>query len=403
LNFALLYDELPLVKIIDRFDQTLEGRYIILNSTGELIFDSYSTYTNLNVPIEDILNGKEVITNNDKTYYVQAITKTNGGYSAVHIVSQDEIGGSQNAQYIFIIFGILTIISLFMYTISAYTVSSKVNMVIHGMEKLGSNNLSYRIPVNMKSRNEFTTISKKLNEMGGQLEDMIHREYITELNKKNAELAALQSWINPHFLYNTLEMIRLKSLEDGNQEVSDMIVLLAKLFRNIAKSEKYISIFEETNTCNMYLDLLSHRYNYNFMYEMNINPETLQYGIPKNVLQPIIENYFVHGMKKDKNENELNITAKMENGNIVFIFEDNGRGMRDEELSTLRYRLGSYEEFQETKYGLLNIQKRIKLIYGKHYGISIDSNYNKGTKIVLKIKALSCEKIEIITEENKNS
>ncbi len=398
INFAVLYDGLPLEKIIDRFYQTLIGRYLIINSEGEMIFDSYGTYESMGGLMDEILLEKETINHNGNTYYAQFIKKKSGKYTAVHIASQDEIGHSAFSGYIFIVFGILAVASILMHVTSALTVSAKVKLVLDGMENIGSNNLSYRIPVDTKSNNEFSAISQKLNEMGAQLEDTIHREYITEIKKKNAELAALQSWINPHFLYNTLEMIRLKSLEDGNQEVSEMIVLLAKLFRNIAKSDKYITIFEETNTCSMYLDLLSHRYNYKFSYDMSISPETLQYCIPKNILQPIIENYFVHGMKKNEEENELNIEARLENNDVVITFSDNGLGIQESEYLKLKQKLNDYNSYEETKFGLLNIQKRLKLIYGDSHGIDIESQYGKGTNITLRIRALLCSDTDNIQE-----
>ena len=158
------------------------------------------------------------------------------------------------------------------------------------MTQIGSNNLSYRIPRSRRT-DEFSFIAERFNEMCDELEDKVNKVYIYDLKQKSAELYALQASINPHFLYNTLEAIRGRLAMDGNIDAAEMVVLLSKLYRNQIKGKMFITLREEISQCNIYLELFSIRYDGNFQCSFDLPPEIMKYGIPKNTLQPILENY----------------------------------------------------------------------------------------------------------------
>ena len=149
-----------------------------------------------------------------------------------------------------------------------------------------------------------------------ELQDVINRGYVSEIKKKNAELKALQAGINPHFLYNTLEAIRIKAYDDGNGEVADMIVLMANLYRGIVRSDTFIPIGKEINICRMYLRIISMRYADKLDCEITMDPQIMEYGIPKNLLPPIIENYFEHGIREGSLDNRYTIRGNLQDGNI---------------------------------------------------------------------------------------
>ena len=137
---------------------------------------------------------------------------------------------------------------------------------------------------------ELNTIASDFNEMCIDLSEYIQQVYIYEISKKNAEIEALQAQINPHFIYNTLEAIRMSATSQGNESVSQMILLLAKLFRNIVKEENMVTIETEINNSTLYLDLFQIRYNNKFSYDIQVPQHIRSLGIPKHILQPIIEN-----------------------------------------------------------------------------------------------------------------
>ena len=396
-NFVVMYDTRVLDKIMDEYVGTTNGRFLIINDQGDIIYDSYGDYKKKFLNYEAVLSGQEKIVIENDTYYVQTIKDDYKQYAAVHLISETELGLDKTLfpRYIVIVFFTIVTIYSVLYVASAYFATKKVESVIKGMHKIGTHNLHYRIPVNAKNKmkDEFQEIAIKFNEMCDQLQTFIEMEYINELKKKNAELSALQSWIDPHFLYNTLEVIRIKALDDGNADVSEMIVLLANLFRNIVKEDQVISIYKEANICQMYLSVLLLRFSDNFIYNIDIAPNVMQYGIPKNIIQPLIENYFVHGIKKGSYDNEFNLRATMDKGDIVFVLEDNGLGIDSERLKILQDQLSKLKSVGKTGDALFNVHERIIIIYGKKYGLSVKSVQNKGTQVELRIKALTCEEI----------
>jgi two-component system sensor histidine kinase YesM len=230
--------------------------------------------------------------------------------------------------------------------------------------------------------------------MCNELESTINREYVNEIKKKNAELQALQAGINPHFLYNTLEAIRIKAIDDGSNNVAEMIVLLAHLYRSIVRDQTFIPIRKEINMCEMYLNIFSLRYASNLDYDINIEPQLMEYGIPKNLLQPIIENYFVHGIRLNNEYNRFTIHGFLAGEDICFKFEDNGRGMNGARLMEVRNRLDSITKSDESSYGLSNVNERIKLVYGESYGIVVKSKEDSNTEVTVRIRALTCGQLE---------
>lgn len=134
---------------------------------------------------------------------------------------------------------------------------------------------------------------------------------------------ALQSQINPHFLYNTLESIRMKAICNGDIEVGRMLYILAFLFRNQLKENDIIPIKNEINYCQKYLEIFKFRYEEKFEFTINCPEEILDKQIIKFTLQPLIENYFVHAIKLENNDNRISINIKEKNNKIIIEIEDN--------------------------------------------------------------------------------
>ncbi|MDT2237568.1 histidine kinase [Paenibacillus larvae] len=136
----------------------------------------------------------------------------------------------------------------------------------------------------------------------------IDRVYRSELKQKDTELIAFQSQINPHFLYNTLEAIRMRALSQGARDVGDMIYILATLFRNSVKKKTIVTMEDEIQHCKIYLDLFRIRYQNRLDYDIDIPDELLQYRLIKLLIQPAIENYVVHGFLPERDDNLIRIS-----------------------------------------------------------------------------------------------
>ncbi len=220
--------------------------------------------------------------------------------------------------------------------------------------------------------------------------------YITEIKKMSQKitestLAEIQAKFNPHFLYNFLEALREKIYATGDYESAESLVTLSAIFRKLVSGENFVTIREEITFCDMYISLLKNYYSNDLDIIYDIDSDILHYGIIRNLLQPLVENYFVHGFNPQDSQNGY-ISIKgsvVENQYIVITYEDNGSGMSAEELETLKEQLLS--DTVGSSYGLKSIYRRIKLFYGKDCGIQISANKPNGIIIQLKIKKLTLE------------
>ncbi len=392
-KFLIAFNTEALERIYQDYNETY-GRIVLVSLEGDMIFDSEGKYDGKNSPyIQTVLSGKDSAFIDGKECYIQTIEDKKSGIIAANVVPKNALADKKISLLVYGAFTLMAIVCSGLYMLGGYFISRRVKEIQLAMKRVGSNNLSYRIPI-LKRSDEFEEIAVKFNEMCDKLQENIEREYISEIKKKNAELGSLQAGINPHFLYNTLEVIRVRAIDEGNEDVGKMIVNLANLYRVIVKDCTFIPIRNEINICDIYMDIFSFRYENFLEYQMDIDPRIMEFGIPKNLLQPIIENYFVHGIKDECYDNRFEMRGSLMDGDICFIFEDNGRGIGKGQLDETQKNIQEVKPEAESGYGLLNIQKRIRLIYGEPYGITVESEENKMTRITVFIKAMTCAELE---------
>lgn len=238
---------------------------------------------------------------------------------------------------------------------------------------------------NMKKFNELRYISKSIIEQNKE-NAAIQQELEDKLKKlKTAQLEMLQAQINPHFLYNTLETINWMAVDltKSRNNVSKAVSNLAKFFRfNVDNVDYLITIREEIERTHYYLNILELRYKDMFTVQWNINENIMDYRISKICLQPLIENAVYHGLKPKGECGTLIITGTEYDNNIKFIIADNGVGMTHEKCDLLNKRLADTNNISvDGHIGLYNVNKRLKIIFGDEYGIYVDSEPQKGTKV----------------------
>ena len=208
------------------------------------------------------------------------------------------------------------------------------------------------------------------------------------LSKQNAiRFKMLSSQINPHFLFNTLETIRMQSLAEGSKQSATTIKLLASILRhNLAVSDKPINLMEEIRMVCNYLDIQHIRFGERISYSIVFLTDIRKSLILPQLLQPIIENAFKHGIENSKAGFISILIDSDESDNLLITIKDNGKGMSEESLLALRAKLDiqAVESISES-IGMVNVNMRIKLFYGKQYGLSIDSEIDKGTKVTIHI------------------
>lgn len=367
--------------------------FFIINDLG-LVYDSTQEYGY--TPVEPLALGK--IRNKDgELIYVRELKKDSGTHTVFCMMPWMDmfINNHSFTPFIAVVVVVFWIFSKILYRGAGNIIMRKIDAIQYGLGKIGANELEYRIPVSDKPADEFEHISQSINVVIELLQENIHKAYLSKLRQKEAELSELQAKFDPHFLYNTLEVIRGKVYENGDDETADIIVKLAQIFRSFIGSDRFVTIQEELDFSNLYLSLLKYRYDNEVTIIYDVDSEILSFGIIRNLLQPILENYFIHGFHSQKQDNRLCIRGKMRDENhICFLIKDNGLGITEERLATLKNNLDIVETGAKSSYGLKNVSRRIKLFYGQECGLEIDSNEEGGATIEVKIRKLTCKEHE---------
>lgn len=243
-----------------------------------------------------------------------------------------------------------------------------------------------------ENHDELSILSDRFNDMAIKLEQQVKSIRLEQENLRYMESKLLQTQINPHFLYNTLDTIIWLIEGEKYEEAIDIVVSLSEFFRIVvSKGRDFITIREEEIHIKSYLQIQQSRYKDILIYEIDIPEYLYGYQILKLTLQPLIENSLYHGIKMLRAKGKITITGEMVDEVIYFNVIDNGIGMDDEELNALRKEIEMPGSKQSTGFGLANVNKRIKLNYGNMYGLDIQSKKGEGTDIVIRIPARPME------------
>jgi len=274
-------------------------------------------------------------------------------------------------------FAVLSVVG---YYISRFF-SRRVRKIVSVLDSFQSGEFHKRIQ--FKGNDEFTRISFALNEMGYNIGNLIQEVYITNLQKKEAELESLQAQINPHFLYNTLSSISRLAKFGEVDKLHRMVLDLAKFYRlSLNEGKNIITVYKEIEQAKAYIDIQKTKYADRMHVHYDIQPAIFPHDTLKLILQPFIENILQHGWCGDRIN--IRIIGAMEDGEIVFRIIDDGIGFQRETLGRIFDPSGSEAP---AGYGIRNVDQRIKLQYGKEYGVSIFSRPGIGTTVRIAIPA----------------
>ncbi|WP_334073914.1 cache domain-containing sensor histidine kinase [Paenibacillus sp. A14] len=259
--------------------------------------------------------------------------------------------------------------------------SAPILTLMRQMAKVESGNLNTSVEV--RSNDELGRLSHSFNRMVDRLKEYIDEAYVAQIKQKQTELNALKSQIRPHFLYNTLEVIRMSAVDKDDHEVADLILALSNQLKYVIDyGEEKVSIRSELDNLKDYFYIISVRYDQRFELMCEIAPEVdLNWQILKLSLQPIVENAIQHGLKQ-KGKGTVGVTIEKRDHDLVITVYDDGIGMSGETLERLNLVL-SDPEAPGKNVGLKNVHERIKSVFGEPYGIVINSREHIGTSIVL--------------------
>jgi two-component system sensor histidine kinase YesM len=249
----------------------------------------------------------------------------------------------------------------------------------------------------IRSKDELGDLSDGFNQMVMHIEHLIKNEYESKIREKEAEFSALQHQINPHFIYNTLELINMLAYEEKHQESCQVVTNLGRLLRyTVEQQTKPVLLKEEIKFVEAYLTIQGYRFNRELVVELNVEPRLERIQLPKLTLQPIIENAIEHGLPYGKGT--IRISVIQSDSRCFITIEDDGAGMDEVQVESLRKRIYALEAksgltdnelFGERRKGfaLRNIHRRVQLLYGEAYGLQIESDAGQGSRfsIVLPI------------------
>lgn len=229
--------------------------------------------------------------------------------------------------------------------------------------------------------NEYGMIAVALKDVGAKLQGYIETEYILKLKDQETQMRALQHQINPHFLYNTLEILRSKALLQGDRDMADAIALLGALYRARMHKKDRIPLGEEFELLETYLKIMSMRFRDNFVYQVELDQEIADVETVSFWLQPLAENFFTHGFDRESLYNLLIVTGHAENGGVRIEVIDNGSGIAEERLKETRKSMYEGNDDPGADIGLRNVYMRLNYFYRDGFKMEIGNSKEGGFQI----------------------
>ena len=288
-----------------------------------------------------------------------------------------------------VVYGVMLALGCLMaYYMSAYMTKPIIKLK-EQMQLVGRGRFDTRMSVD--SNDEIGQLESMFNNMTESLETLVHRVYEVSLASRDAQISALQSQINPHFLYNTLEIINMMSISAGNYDVSEAVSDLGQMMRYCVSNENHFATLEEEiEFVRAYAGIHSLRDEHLRALNIHCPPELLEITVPKMILQPFVENVIQHGLG-DKNV-DISIFIHQVEGDLHITISNNGVPLSPQDREKLHRSLQEAEKSDMSKtkiskgYGLPNVHRRLRLLYGDNYGITLDESFLEGARFRIVLK-----------------
>lgn len=295
----------------------------------------------------------------------------------------EDINSLKNKIFIIAIWAIilLSVTSILM----SMDIIKPINQLVYAMKNFQDKGIHKELEI--KRNDELGYLGRTFNKMTEKIDYLLNMIYKEKLTRKEAEIKALQAQINPHFLFNTLENINWLAQLNGVQEISDTVTALGSLMEaSIGRDQKLVSLDEEINYMDNYFEIMKSRFGDRIVLMKEIEDETKEVLIPRLLVQPLLENAIYHGVENLRRNGIISIRTSIKDDFLEIEVEDNGVGIKEQDLLELReYLKGNNKNSENKSVGLSNVDKRIKLYYGDENGLQIYSKYNEYTKVIMRI------------------
>lgn len=377
-------------EIISRMELEQKGELYIVNEKG---YDVYASDNNNQTAVQilDTINFDSDISGHVVTYGQYHFYQSIEGSDWLMVFSVDRSQVQQMIDNFRTITYIILVIVLIALTFVALTfsgnLSKPIRSIIDQMKNVSGGDLDTKVSV--KASYEVNQLADAFNDMTEQLKLHIDRAYGAQLKQREAELNGLKTQIRPHYLYNTLEIIRMSALEESADDTREMIVSLSEQLKYmIGQYGDLVTVGDEVGMIENYFMIINKRYEGRISLSIDVPKSCYPTIMLKLLLQPLVENAVVHGLKVKKGKGKVRVSGKAANGIMTVQVMDDGVGMDEETLLGIQELLQSEhmgKEYDGTwkNIGLKNVHDRIQMYYGAEYGLSVSSKVNIGTKMTV--------------------
>ncbi len=290
-----------------------------------------------------------------------------------------------------IVIGISFIISTILLVVFSKLFGDRIKRLRSEMHKVAEGN--FEIDVDVKGKDEFGELYQDLFTVIKNIEQLIYEAYEERLlneqiknKQKEIEFKMLANQINPHFIYNALESIRMKAHTEGQTEIVMVVRALSRILRrNLEVTNSLVSLDYELDLVKSYLEMQKFRFEDRISYSIDVLIDISDVMVLPLLLQPIVENALVHGLEAKRGQGNINITIKEDGDLLAITVADNGMGMKEEKLREMDEILNEDPDKESTSIGLKNVNSRIKLKYGGMFGLKVTSKYRQGTSVTINL------------------
>lgn len=368
----------------------LEGSsYYVLNENGEILSSSDSAKQLLfnETPwlksAFERKSGKEYVYINGKKMLACFDTINANGWISVVFTPYDKLLKTLPNMLSYTVYLTIFIIGIAVAVASFVSerITRPIKRLLSAIKRMGEGKFDSRIKE--VGNGEFTYLIHKFNDMNERIQKLIDENYHVKVKEIEAELKALNFQFNPHFIYNTLNIINWMCIENHQIETSEMLIDLSEMLEYTANNGLGVVKFEDdVKYLKNYVGIMTKRFIRKFTLQYDIDPKLYNYDVPKFFLQPFIENSLIHGFEEIEEGGTIKISGWIEENKRFFCIEDNGNGMENEKINEIlkieEESIGVYKSI-----GIDNVNKRVKLIYGKTFGVQIESQLHIGTKVTI--------------------
>ncbi|BBF45378.1 autolysin sensor kinase [Lachnospiraceae bacterium KM106-2] len=394
-------DSIVLNKIIDKY-KSQQGMYIWLQPRGDrvTVFDGSVDEENQEYYQNKVMTIKKGKTSSEKeesigNHVLFCVGQNKYNLDAYSLMQNDMLKENQRGltQSLLIIALIMIIAITLIFIVASSGITKHLVQLMKTIEMIKSGDTQKR--VTYLKDDEIGRLGREFNEMLDEIRDLISEEYETKLMLKNAEYKALQAQINPHFLYNTLDtMSSIASVQDC-EIVSSLCQSLSNLFRySLDMKHPYTTLAKEIIYLKNYIFVMNVRMGGEVQYKFDIDETALNEKVPRISIQPLVENALQHGIKNKTGDKVIELIARIRGEQLQIIVKDNGLGMDATKLNQ-QLEENKLELVEEgNSIGLLNINARMKMIYGEDCGLQIKSEIGKGTSVILTIHRAKVDEVK---------